>query len=158
MNPETPFSRLALQELRIAADARGHRLEVFEIRSADKLATSIEAAARAEARGLLPVEDPLLHSLRRQMADLATAARLPIIAGNREFTEAGGLMSYGTDRRHLYRRAAEFADKILKGTKPADIPVEQPTKFELVLNLRTAKTLGLEVPPTLLARADEVIE
>jgi putative ABC transport system substrate-binding protein len=158
MNPETPFSRLALQELRIAADARGHRLEVIEIRSADKLATAVVAAARAEAKGLLPVEDPLLLSLRRQMADLATRARLPIIAGNREFAEAGGLLSYGTDRRHLYRRAADFADKILKGTKPADIPVEQPTKFELVLNLRTAKTLGLEVPPTLLARADEVIE
>ena len=158
MNPETPFSALTLQELRIAAEARAYRLEVIEIRSADKLATSIEAAAKAEARGLLPVEDPLLLSLRRQMADLATAARLPIIAGNREFTEAGGLMSYGTERRHLYRRAAEFVDKILKGTRPADIPVELPTKFELVINLKTAKALGLEVPPTLLARADEVIE
>ena len=104
------------------------------------------------------LEDPLLLSLRRQIADLAAKLRLPIIYANREFVEAGGLLSYGPDRRQLFRRAAELVDKILKGTKPADIPVEQPTKFELVINLKTAKTLGLTVPPTLLARADEVIE
>jgi len=158
MNPETPFTLLALRELRTAADARGKSLKIFEIRTADQLSTSIEASGKAGAPALIILEDPLLLSLRRQIADLAAKLQLPIIYANREFVEAGGLLSYGPDRRQLFRRAAEFVDKILKGTKPADIPVEQPTKFELVINLKTAKTLGLTVPPTLLARADEVIE
>jgi ABC-type uncharacterized transport system substrate-binding protein len=158
MNPETPFSALALQELRTAADARGQRLEVFEIRKADQLTANIEAAVRTGATVAMTLEDPLLLSLRRQMAELAVKVRLPIIFGNREFVEAGGLLSYGTDRRQMYRRAAEMVDKILGGAKPADIPVEQPTKFELVINLKTAKALGLTIPPTLLALADEVIE
>jgi putative ABC transport system substrate-binding protein len=158
MNPETPFSALALRELRTAADAGGQRLEVFEMRTADQLAMHIEAAVRAGAAGLIPLEDPLLLSIRRQIAALATEARLPTIFGNREFAEAGGLLSYGPERRQLYRRAAEMVDKILQGAKPSDIPVEQPTKFEFVINLKTAKALGLALPNTLLALADEVIE
>jgi putative tryptophan/tyrosine transport system substrate-binding protein len=158
MNPETPFTMLALRELKAAADTRGKRLEVFEIRTADQLSRSIEAAARAGATGLLTLEDPLLLGLRRQIADLVTELRLPTIYGNREFAEAGGLLSYGPERRQLYRRAAEFVDKVLKGAKPADIPVEQPTKFELVINLKTARALGLTVPERVLALADEVIE
>ena len=158
MNPETPFTRLALRELTTAADARGQSLKIFEIQMADQLSTSIEASVKAGVPALIILEDPLLLSLRRQIADLAAKLRLPIIYANREFVEAGGLLSYGPDRRQLFRRAAELVDKILKGTKPADIPVEQPTKFELVINLKTAKTLGLTVPPTLLARADELIE
>ena len=125
---------------------------------ADQLSTSIEASVKAGVPALIILEDPLLLSLRRQIADLAAKLRLPIIYGNREFVEAGGLLSYGPDRRQLYRRAAELVDKILKGTKPADIPVEQPTKFELVINLKTAKALGLQIPDKLLALADEVIE
>jgi putative ABC transport system substrate-binding protein len=158
MNPETPFSMLALQELWVAADARKQRLEVFEIRSADQLSRSIEAAARGGATGMVTLEDPLLLDLRRQIAVLTTELRLPAIYGNREFAEAGGLLSYGPERRHLYRRAAELVDKILKGAKPADIPVERPIKFELVINMKTAKVLGLDVPDRLLALADEVIE
>jgi putative ABC transport system substrate-binding protein len=158
MNPDTPFSALALQELRVAADAGGQVLEVFEVRIADKLASSLEAAVRAGATGLITIEDPFLASLRREIVDLAAKLRLPTIYGNRQFVEAGGLISYGTDMRQIFRRVAEIVDKILKGTKPGDIPVEQPTKFQLVINVKTAKTLGLELPPLLLAVADEVIE
>jgi putative tryptophan/tyrosine transport system substrate-binding protein len=158
MNPDTPFSALALQELRVAADTGGQVLEVFEVRIADKLAVGLEAAVRAGATGLITIEDPFLASLRREIVDLAAKLRLPTIYGSRQFVEAGGLISYGTDMRQIVRRAAEIVDKILKGTKPGDIPVEQPTKFELVINVKTAKTLGLEVPPLLLAVADEVIE
>ena len=158
-NPETPFTGSALQELKTAADTRAQHLEFFEVRTADQLPTSIEAALRAGATALLTLEDPLLHqSLRWQIVELVAKARLPTIYGNRDFTDAGGLLSYGADRRQYYRRAAEMVGKILKGEKPADIPVEQPTKFELVINLKTAKALGLEVPPGLLAIADEVIE
>ena len=158
MNPDTPFSALALQELRVAADTGGQVLEVFEVRTADKLASSLEAAVRAGATGLITIEDPFLASPRREIVDLAAKLRLPTIYGSRQFVEAGGLISYGTDMRQIFRRAAELVDKILKGTKPGDIPVEQPTKFELVINVKTAKTLDLEVPPLLLAVADEVIE
>jgi ABC-type uncharacterized transport system substrate-binding protein len=158
MNPDTPFSALALQELRVAADTGGQVLEVFEVRIADKLAVGLEAAVRAGATGLITIEDPFLASLRQEIVDLAAKLRLPTIYGSRQFVEAGGLISYGTDMRQIFRRAAEIVDKILKGTKPGDIPVEQPTKFELVINVKTAKTLGLEVPPLLLAVADEVIE
>jgi putative ABC transport system substrate-binding protein len=158
LNPDTPFSALALQELRAAADAQGRRLELCELRTPDQLSTSIEVALRAGATGLMTLEDPLLLSLRRQIAELAAKHRLFAAYGNRDFVDAGGLLSYGTDRRHLYRRAAELVDKILKGEKPADIPVERPTKFELIINLKTATALGLTIPNTLLAIADEVIE
>lgn len=158
MEPDAPFTSVALPELKSAADARGQRLEICEVRTADRLAISVEAAAQAGATGLVMLETPLLLGLRRQIVDLAAKLRLSAVYNNREFVVAGGLLSYGADRRRLYRRAAELVDKILKGEKPADIPVEQPTKFELVINLRAAKALGLEIPPTLLALADEVIE
>ena len=106
----------------------------------------------------MSVSDPLVNTHRIRINTLALGARLPTMHGAREYVEAGGLMSYGPNFPDLFRRAADFVDKILRGAKPADIPVEQPTKFDLVINLTTAKALGLEVPPTLLARADEVIE
>ena len=112
--------------------------------------------SRADALYIVP--DPLANTNRILIGTLALGARLPMMCGFREFVEAGCLMSYGPNLPDLYRRAAEFADKILRGAKPADIPVEQPTKFDLVINLTTAKALGLTVPPTILARADEVIE
>jgi ABC-type uncharacterized transport system substrate-binding protein len=158
LEPDAPFTSVALPELKSAADARGQRLEICEVRTADRLAISIEAAAQAGATGLVMLETPLLLGLRQQIVDLAAKLQLSAVYNNREFVEAGGLLSYGPDRRQLYRRAAELVDKILKGEKPADIPVEQPTKFELVINLKTAKSLGVEVPDKLLALADEVIE
>jgi ABC-type uncharacterized transport system substrate-binding protein len=158
LEPDAPFTSVALPELKSAADARGQRLEICEVRTADRLAVSIEAAAQAGATGLVMLETPLLLGLRQQIVDLAAKLQLSAVYNNREFVEAGGLLSYGPDRRQLYRRAAELVDKILKGEKPADIPVEQPTKFELVINLKTAKSLGVEVPDKLLALADKVIE
>ena len=107
---------------------------------------------------LYVVIDPFVSGNGVRINTLALGARLPTMHGFREIAQAGGLMSYGPDFQHLFRRAAELVDRILRGTKPGDIPVEQPTKFELIINLTTAKALGLTVPPTLLARADEVIE
>jgi putative tryptophan/tyrosine transport system substrate-binding protein len=104
------------------------------------------------------IEDPLILDLRKQITDLALVYRLPAVYGTREFPEAGGLISYGVSIPDLFRRAAGYVDKILKGAKPSDLPIEQPTKFELVVNLKTAKALGLTIPPSLLARADEVID
>jgi ABC-type uncharacterized transport system substrate-binding protein len=158
LNPETPFSVSALQELRIAAQAGPTALVVYEARTADQVSAGFEAAEKAGTAGLVLLEDPLTYRLRRQVTELAAKFRMPTIYTLRDFPEVGGLVSYGIDVRQMNRRAAEHVDKILKGAKPADLPVEQPTKFELVINLKTAKALGLEVPPTLLARADEVIE
>jgi ABC-type uncharacterized transport system substrate-binding protein len=158
VNPDTPFSALAMQDLKAAAAGGRPSLQVCEVRAADQLATSIEAATNAGATGLMILEDPLLVGLRGQIAELAAKFRLVAAYGNREFVAVGGLLSYGTDRRQLYRRAAELVDKILKGEMPADIPVERPTKFELVINLTAAKALGVTIPQTLLATADEIIE
>jgi putative tryptophan/tyrosine transport system substrate-binding protein len=118
----------------------------------------VEAAIRAGATGLTTLEDPLLLTLRRQIVELAAKHRLVAAYGNRDFVAAGGLLSYGTDRLQLYRRAAELVDKILKGERPADIPVERPTKFELIINRKAAIALGVTIPNTLLALADEVID
>jgi len=156
--PDAPYTTVSLPELQSAAHARGLRIELCEMRRPDQLAGSVEAAVRAGATGLTILETPPLNNLRRDIADLAARLRLPAVYTNRDFVDAGGLMSYGADRRQMYRRAAELVDKILKGAKPADIPVEQPTKFELVINLKTARTLGVPVPNTLLAVADDVIE
>ena len=131
---------------------------MFEARSADQVLAGVEAAAKAGAAGLLTLEDALLVSTRRQIAERAITTRLPIVYGSREFAEAGGLISYGVDRRQMYRRAAEYVDMILKGKTPSELPVEQPTKFELVINLKAAKAIGLEMPDKLLAVADEVIK
>ncbi len=158
LNPGYPFTAVALPELRNAADARGLRLEICEVRTFDQLPTSLDAAVKAGATGLTILETPTLLGFRRQIVDLAAKLRLPAIYTNRDFVSAGGLLSYGADRGQLSRRAAEVVDKILKGERPGDIPIEQPTKFELVINLKTAKTLGLDVPLKLLATADEVIE
>ena len=148
---------LALQELAAAAELRRQRLEVFEARTADQVSASIEAASKADAAGLITLEDPLLLGLRRQIVDLTAKIRLPTVYGNREFTEAGGLMSYGVDRRQQSRRAAEYVDKILKGAKPADLPVQQATKFEFIISLKAAKQIGLTIPVRVLERANQVI-
>jgi len=158
LNPDTPFSASALREVRSAAEQGHQPLAVFEARTTDEVSAGIEAAIKLGVAGLLTLDDPLLLSAKRKIVDLVATARLPTIYGIRDFAEAGGLMSYGVDRRQLSRRAAEYVDKILKGARPADLPVEQPTKFEFIINLKTAKALGIEIPPPLLATADEVIE
>jgi len=122
------------------------------------LESAFDAFARHKVQAVLAYVDPLLFVYRNQLAELALKRQLPLIAGQREFVEAGGLFSYGINLVDNFRRTAAFADKILKGTKPGDIPIEFPTKLEMVINLKAAKALGLTVPPTLLARADEVIE
>jgi putative ABC transport system substrate-binding protein len=119
---------------------------------------AFEAARKQRPDAMITVEDPLTITYRKRIADFATGQHLPSLHGQREFVEAGGLMSYGANLADILRRAAGYVDKILKGAKPADLPVEQPTKFDLVINMTTAKVLGLTVPPSLLARADEVIE
>jgi ABC-type uncharacterized transport system substrate-binding protein len=152
-----PAAALEMGEVQATARTLGLDVVTFEIRRAEDIAPAFEAfTGRAEA--LYVVSDPLVGTHRIRNNTLALGARLPTMHGNREHVEAGGLMSYGPNFPDLYRRAADYLDKILRGAKPADLPVEQPTKFDLVINLKTAKALGLGISPTLLARADEVIE
>jgi putative ABC transport system substrate-binding protein len=158
LNPDTPFSVSALREVKSAAEQRHRTLEVFEARTTEELWVGIDAAVKSGAAGLIMLEDPLILAAKRKIIDLVAAARLPTVYGLREFADAGGLASYGPDFRQNCRRAADYVDKLLKGALPADLPVEQPTKFEFVINLKTARELGLAVPPTLLGLADEVIE
>jgi putative ABC transport system substrate-binding protein len=152
-----PAAALEMDEVQAAARTLGLEVVAFEVRGAKDIAPSFEAL-KGQAEALFLVGDPLMTANRNRINTLALAARLPTIYVQREYVDAGGLISYGANFPDLFRRAAELVDKILRGAKPGDIPVEQPTKFELVINLTTAKALGLEVPPTLLARADEVIE
>ena len=156
-NPGAPPAVLEMAEAQTTARALGLEVVASEIRRPEDIAAAFEAfKGRAEA--LYVCNDPLVTTNRTRINTLALGMRLPTMYNVREFVEAGGLMSYGPNFLDLFRRAADFADKILRGAKPSDIPVEQPTKFDLVINLKTAKALGLTVPPTLLARADEVIE
>jgi putative ABC transport system substrate-binding protein len=158
LNPGTPYAALAYKELEAAANVAKVQLRAFEVRSPGETAPQLEASKAAGAGGLVILEDPLTFNQRSEIATLAARLRLPAVYGYREFAEAGGLMSYGTDHGAQWRRGAELVDLILKGAKPADIPVEQPTKFELVVNLRTAKALDLTVPSMIMIRADDVIE
>ena len=131
---------------------------LFGARGPDEFDHTFAAITSARAASLLVLPDPLFSAYTARIADLADKSRLPAIYGLREHAAAGGLMAHGPNYADLYRRAASYVDKILKGAKPADLPVEQPTKFEFVINLKTAKTLGLTIPETLLATADEVIQ
>jgi ABC-type uncharacterized transport system substrate-binding protein len=158
LNPGTPYTALAYRDLQGAANAAKLQLHAFEVRSPGEIASQMEATKAAGAGALVVLEDPLTFSLRTEIATLASRLQLPAIYGYREFAEAGGLMSYGTDHAVQWRRGAEIVDLILKGAKPADIPVEQPTKFEFVINLGAAKGLELTIPPTIMVRADEIIE
>lgn len=157
VNVGYPGAVLEVKELHPAAHALGLEVIMLEIQRAEHILPTFETL-KGRANALYVVGDPLVNSNRAQIHTLSVAARMPTIYNTRDFVEAGGMMSYGPNIPDLFRRAAEMADKILHGAKPTDIPVEQPTKFELVVNLTTAKALGLTVPPTLLARADEVIE
>jgi putative tryptophan/tyrosine transport system substrate-binding protein len=156
-NPDTPAAVTEIAEAQAAAPALGLESSTFEIRRAEDIAPAFDAlAGRADA--LYVATDPLLFTHRIRINTLALGARLPTVYNLREGVEAGGLMSYGPNFPDQFRRAADFVDKILRGAKPADIPVEQPTKFDLVINLTTAKALGFTVPEAFLLRADEVIE
>ena len=148
---------LEMGEVRTAARTLGLEATTFEIQRAEDIASAFEAI-KGRVEALYLASDPLLNTNRIRINTLALGARLPTMHGVREFVEAAGLMSYGPNFPDLFRRAGDYVDKILRGTKPADIPVEQPTKFDLVINLTTAKALGITVPDSLLARADEVIE
>jgi len=144
------------KSVEVAARTVGVDTKSVPVQDPSQFGSAFEDARGVDA--LVQVDDPLLITHRRQLAELAVRSRLPAIAGLREYVDAGGLMSYGADHPDLYRRAATYIDKILKGAKPGDLPVEQPTKFELVINLKTARAIGLTIPRSLLQRADHVIE
>jgi ABC-type uncharacterized transport system substrate-binding protein len=158
LNPAQPGSRINVQGLEVAAQSLGLQLSIVEVRSAEAFESAFAAIGKAGADALLVLPDPLLlDPHRRDIAALALQHRLPTMYGWRHFVEAGGLMSYGPRLPDMYRRAAYHVDRIVKGVKPADLPVEQPTQFELVLNLQTAEALGVALPQHLLVFADEVL-
>jgi putative ABC transport system substrate-binding protein len=156
-NISSPNSMLEMAEAQAAARTLGLAVVTSEVRGVEDIAPAFDAL-KGRADALYVCGSPLLTTNRIRINTLALAVRLPTMHGFRELTEAGGLMSYGPNFPSLFRRAAEYVDKILRGAKPSNLPVEQPTRFDLVLNLTTAKALGLTVPPSLVARADEVIE
>jgi putative tryptophan/tyrosine transport system substrate-binding protein len=158
-NPDNAiFQSQMLRETQLAAGRLGIELRTFAVRSLDELEPAFVALTNAQAGALLLLMDPAYTPYATRITDLANNSRLPTMYGLREFAVAGGLMAYGPNFPTLFQRAADYVDKLLKGAKPADLPVEQPTKFELILNVKTAKTLGLAFPTPLLGRADEVIE
>jgi putative tryptophan/tyrosine transport system substrate-binding protein len=157
-NAGNSANALAWRETQGAARAQKVTLQSHEVRGLKDFEGAFATMTQQRPDALLVLGDALITQRRKEIADFAIRERLPGSFSAREYVEAGGLMSYGAHRAAMYRRAAYFVDRILKGAKPADLPVEQPTRFELVINLKTAKTLGLDVPPTLLVRAGEVIE
>ena len=152
-----PGNEDALRATEFAAEALKVQLQYLEIRDRKDIESVFQAARKGRVDAVLALASRVLVSDRTQVANLAVKSRLPVIYGESEHVEAGGLMTYGVSITDLFRRAATYVDKILKGVKPADLPVEQPTKFELVINLRAAKQIGLTIPPSVLARADKVI-
>jgi len=157
-NPDNPGNALVLKEVEIAAQALGLRWQGFAVQRPDKLVEAFEAVVGAQCNGILAIEDSVLFSHLSRIVESAARSRLPAMYAFRQFADAGGLMSYGPNTPDSFRRAAVYVHKILKGAKPADLPIEQPTKFELVINLKTAKALGLTIPQSLLLRADQVIQ
>jgi putative ABC transport system substrate-binding protein len=155
--PGVPNHVLHLKEVQTAARPMGLTVRSWEVRGADDFDRVFAALNKQRPDGLYVPPGPLFTTNRNRIADFALQSRLPSMWGNREFVDAGGLMSYGTDIADSYRRVAIYVDKILKGANPADLPIEQPTKFELVINLKAAKQIGLTIPPNVLARADRVI-
>jgi ABC-type uncharacterized transport system substrate-binding protein len=147
-----------MRELEVAAPALGLQLRAVEVRAPNELESAFSAMTTWRAGAFIGLQQPTLDRLRQRIVDLAAKNRLPAMYPNSEYVETGGLMSYAADIVAMFRRAATYVDKILKGTKAADLPVEQPTKFELVINLKAAKQIGLTIPPNVLARADKVIK
>lgn len=156
-DPATPSHGPGLQAVMMAAPSLGLRIQSVAVRSATEYESAFAAMVRERADGVLVLSTPLFISSAKRLAELALTHKLPSLFGPKHHVEAGGLMSYSPDRPDLWRRGVVYVDKILKGAKPADLPVERPSKFELVVNLRTAKALGIKLPKSLLLRADEVI-
>jgi putative ABC transport system substrate-binding protein len=157
-NPDHPFHPKAVEEIKAAAPSFSIELSFASVRKPEQFASAFSDITQANAQALYVVDDPIFFAHREILLNLASAARLPTIYETRRYPDAGGLISYGPDIHDLFRRAAIYVIRIFEGAKPADLPVEQPTKFELVMNLGTAKTLGLTIPDKLLALADDVIE
>jgi putative ABC transport system substrate-binding protein len=157
-NPANPvFQAAQVQEVDSAARTLGIRLKFIEARNRDEIERVFGAIARENFRAMVVLGDPVFISHRQRIAELAAKHRVPAVSGTRDHVEAGGLAAYGPSFAEMYRRTAYYVDRILRGAKPADLPVEQPTKFELVINVKTAKQIGLTIPPNVLARADRVI-
>ena len=156
--PGSQGSAVTLKETEVVALSLGLKLQFQVVKEPDDLNRAFEAITKARTGALIVVAGPFATAQRKRIVEFAAKSRLPAIYYRREFVEDGGLMSYATDPNDLARRAAVFVDKILKGAKPADLPVEQPTKFELIINLKTAKQIGLTIPPNVLVRADKVIK
>jgi putative ABC transport system substrate-binding protein len=156
-NPKGRTSTLSWKELQLPARRLGIQLHSLEIRGLNDLDKAVADAAGARADALAIMPDPVIVTNLKRIADLAIKSRLPSIYNLSEFVAAGGFASYGPDQSDFFRRAATYVDKILKGAKPADLPVEQATKFELAINLKTAKALGLTIPPSILLRTDRII-
>ena len=157
-NPTTPGNELALREAGIAARALRVELQLLEARGLNDFESAFAAMSTKRAGALLVLGDVMFTTYRMRLASLAAKSRLPAIYATRQFVDEGGLMAYGANILDNFHRAAVYVDKILKGAKPGDLPIEQATKYELVINLKTAKALGLTIPPSLLGRADQVIE
>ncbi len=157
-NPTNPASAPMLKETQVAAGALNLQLQILEARDRNELERAFSALARNPADALTMVPESFFYGQRTRIVDFAARRRLPVMGWAREFVDAGALMSYGPSLSDIWRRAATYVDKILKGGKPADLPVEQPTRFELVINLKTAKALGLTIPQSILIRADHVIQ
>jgi putative ABC transport system substrate-binding protein len=153
-----PGNAEALREVELAARAFGVKVQYLEVRDPRDIETAFQAARKGRADAVLLLSSPVIFSQRPQILDLAEKNRLPVIFPQSEYVKDGGLMSYAPNYADLFRRAATFVDKILKGAKPADLPVEQPKKFEFIINLKAARQIGLTIPPNVLARADKVIK
>jgi putative tryptophan/tyrosine transport system substrate-binding protein len=158
VNPQSPVAEYALKDMQAAADAVGQQLSVLHASNNQEINAAFPAMVQKRAPALVIIPDALFTGRRVQLATLAARHAIPAIYSSREFAEVGGLMSYGANLADIWRQIGIYTGRILKGIKPADLPVVQPTKFEFVINVATAKVLGLTVPPMLLARADEVIE
>jgi putative tryptophan/tyrosine transport system substrate-binding protein len=156
-NGANPSNVAALKEVEIAARVLGVQIQSSDVRGADDYEPAFDAAIRRRANAVLVQRDPLNQAHRTRIVVLVAKSKLPGMYPGIEYVDADGLMSYGVSTTDLYRRAAVYVDKILKGTKPTDLPVEQPTKFEFIINLKTAKQIGLTIPPNVLVRADRVI-
>ncbi len=152
-----PGNPQALKEIELAAQAFKVQLQYLDILGPEDIEGAFREASKGRAEAVLMLVSPVLNTQRTRIVDLAVKNRVPVVYGQQEFVEAGGLMTYGVSLTDLFRRAATYVDKILKGRKPADLPVEQPTKFEFIINLKAAKQIGLTIPPNVLARADRVI-